>query len=63
MKQIKAPYIFDWENGISLNAMQGNWTSYHGDEKSHCFSRVVAETWCIFLSYGGDGHSKLMFIH
>ena len=54
--------MFDWENGISLNEMQGNWTKCHGDEKSHGFSRVAAGTWCIFLSYGGDGHSKLMFI-
>ena len=29
--------------------------------KSHGFSRVAAGTWGIFLSYGGDGHSKLMF--
>ena len=26
--------------------------------KSHEFSRVAAGTWCIFLSYGGDGHLK-----
>ena len=24
MKQIKAPYLFDWEQGIALQAMQGN---------------------------------------
>ena len=24
VKQIKAPYVFDWEQGISLHAMQGN---------------------------------------
>ena len=29
--------------------------------KSHEFSRVVAGTWCIFSSYGGDGHLKLGF--
>ena len=29
--------------------------------KSHEFSRVVAGTWCIFSSYGGDGHLKLRF--
>ena len=27
--------------------------------KSHEFSRVGAGTWCIFSSYGGDGHLKL----
>ena len=24
VKQIKAPYLFDWEQGIALHAMQGN---------------------------------------
>ena len=39
MKQIKAPYMFDWENGISLNAVQGNRASYHGEgEVSRFFS-------------------------
>ena len=30
--------------------------------KSHEFSRVAAGTWCIFSSYGGDGHFKLGFV-
>ena len=30
--------------------------------KSHEFSRVVAGTWCIFSSYGGDGHLKFGFV-
>ena len=30
--------------------------------KSHCFSRVAAGTWGIFSSYGGDIHSKLLFV-
>ena len=30
--------------------------------KSHVFSRVAAGTWCIFSSYGGDGHLKLEFV-
>ena len=30
--------------------------------KSHGFSRVAAGTWCIFSSYGGDGHLKLRFV-
>ena len=25
--QIKAPYVFDWEQGIALQAMQGYWAS------------------------------------
>ena len=24
VKQIKAPYLFDWEQGIALHAVQGN---------------------------------------
>ena len=30
---------------------------------SHTISRVAAGTWGIFLSYSGDGHSKLHFVH
>ena len=30
--------------------------------KSHGFSRVAAGTWCIFSSYGGDGHLKFGFV-
>ena len=30
--------------------------------KSHEFYRVAAGTWCIFSSYGGDGHLKLGFV-
>ena len=30
--------------------------------KSHEFTRVAAGTWCIFSSYGGDGHLKLGFV-
>ena len=31
-------------------------------EKSHGLSQVVAGTWGIFSSYGGDGPSKLAFV-
>ena len=27
VKQIKPPYLFDWEQAIALHAMQGNWAS------------------------------------
>ena len=30
--------------------------------KSHGFSRVEVGTWGIFSIYGGDGHSKLVFV-
>ena len=53
IKQIEAPYMFDWENAIALHAMQGNRASSRGEGKSHGISRVVAGTWAIFSSYGG----------
>ena len=31
IKQIKAPYVFDWEQGLDLHAMQGNHASTHGE--------------------------------
>ena len=27
IKKIEAPYVFDWENAIALDTMQGNWAS------------------------------------
>ena len=29
---------------------------------SHTISRVAAQTWVVFTSYSGDGHSKLHFV-
>ena len=59
IKQIEAPYVFDWENAIALDKMQGNRASSRREGKSHEFSRVTAGTWVIFSSYSGDVHSKL----
>ena len=50
--------MFDWENAIALDAMQGNRASSRGQGKSHGFSRVAACRWGIFSSYDGDAHSK-----
>ena len=33
IKQIEAPYVFDWENAIALDTMQGNRASFHGERK------------------------------
>ena len=41
IKQIEAPYMFDWENAITLQAMHGNRASFPGEGKSHVFSRVA----------------------
>ena len=39
IKQIEAPYVFDWENAIALHAMQGNRASSRGEgEISWIFS-------------------------
>ena len=62
INQIKAPYVFDWEQGISLQVMQNIWPQLSARGKSHDFSRVAAGTWGIFSSYGGDNPSKLVFV-
>ena len=33
IKQIEAPYVFDWENAIALDTMQGNRASSHREGK------------------------------
>ena len=39
IKKIEAPYIFDWENGIALHAMQGNRASFPSEgDVSYDFS-------------------------
>ena len=39
IKQLEAPYMFDWENDIALHAMQGNRASSLGEgEVSWVFS-------------------------
>ena len=54
--------MFDWENAITLQAMEGNRASSHGEGKSHGFSCVAAGTWGIFSSYDGNDHSKREFV-
>ena len=54
--------MFDWENGIALNAMQGNRSSFPSEgDVSYDFSSA-ARTWGIFASSPGDGQSKLHFV-
>ena len=62
IREIEVPYIFDWEHGNPQHEMQGNRPYLAARGKSHEFSRVAAGTWCIFSSYGGDGHLKLGFV-
>ena len=54
--------MFDWENAITLHALQGNRASSCERGKSHGFSRVAAGTWGIISSYDGDAHSKSEFV-
>ena len=42
--------------------MQVKRASSLAEAESHCFSRVLLGTWVIFTSYGGDGHSKRVFV-
>ena len=56
VKQIKAPYLFDWEQGIALHAMQGNRASSFSKWESDGFSRVAAGSWDMFSSYGAGSH-------
>ena len=62
IKKIEAPYVFDWEYGIALHAMQGNRASFHSEgDVSYDFS-----SYCWNLGYirelQRDGHSKLHFV-
>ena len=49
VKQIKAPYLFDWEQGIVLHAMQGNRaSSLSKGEVSWFFSSCAGNLGYIF---------------
>ena len=42
IKKIEAPYVFDWEYGIALHAMQGNRASFPSEgDVSYDFSSCV----------------------
>ena len=43
VKHIKAPYLFDWKQGIALHAIQGKRASSFGEGVVSWFSRVAAE--------------------
>ena len=43
MKQIKAPFVFDWEDGVALQAMQRNRALSLGKGRAHVFPRVGME--------------------
>ena len=48
IKKIKAPYVFDWENGIALHAMQWNRASFPSEgDVSYDFSSCGRNLWYI----------------
>ena len=61
-QHIEAPYVFDWEHGMALHPMQVIRASSPAEGISQRSSRVAAETWGLFSSYSGYGHSKLHFV-
>ena len=62
VKQIKAPYLFDWEQRIALHAMQGNRASSFSEGKSDGFSRVAAEAGvCSRVTAGEDIKNFCLF--
>ena len=62
IKQIEAPYVFDWENAIALDTMQRNRASSRGERKVSWVFSSYGRNWGIFSSYSGDVHSKLEFV-
>ena len=62
IKQIEAPYVFDWERQLLWTQCIGIRPHLAARGKSHGFSRAAAGTSGVFSSYGGDVHSKLEFV-
>ena len=61
-QKIEAPYVFDWEHGIALHAMQGNRASFPSEgDVSYDFSSCGGNVGYIRdLEQGG--HWKLYFV-
>ena len=62
IREIDVPYVFDWNMELLSMKCRGIGPHLAARRNSHEFSRVAAVTWCIFSSYGGDGHLKLGFV-
>ena len=45
VKEVKAPFLFDVEHGIALQAMHVNQASSRGEGEVSWFSLVAARTW------------------
>ena len=55
----KVCHVFDWENAIALDTMQGNRASSRRDGKVSWVFSSCGRNLGIFSSYSGDVHSKL----
>ena len=54
IKQTKAPYMFDWEQGIALHAMQGNRASSLSEQQvSWIFSSCGGNLWYVLELWRG----------
>ena len=62
LKQIKAPYVFDWVHGIGLYTMKGNQASSHGEWEVSWFFSSCSGNLGYILELWRDGHSKLVFV-
>ena len=62
IREIEDPYVFDGNMELLSMKCRGIGPHLETRGKSHEFSRVVEGSWCIFSSYGGDGHLKLGFV-
>ena len=61
IREIKVLYVFDWEHRSPRHVIQWNRASSCGEEEVSWVLSSSAGTWCIFSSYGRDGHLKLGF--
>ena len=62
VKQIKDPYMFDWDHGIALNAVQGNRDSSLNEREVSWFFSSCGRNLGYIPELRRDGHSKLVFL-
>ena len=62
IKLIKARYMFHWEQGIALDAMQGNRASSLSEQEDSWFFSSCGGKMGYIHELRWDGHSKLEFV-
>ena len=58
----QAPYVLEGDTELLCMQCRGIGPHLVVRGKCHGFSRVAGGTWGILSSYGGNGHSKLVFV-